>query len=240
MCTGFFGVSAASAPSPAAAANGAVIDGKNLAEVDLLGQVVVRIGASFGGLTPLGRARTVADRLTDLVTRGTQPRMVHITRVNGTWAVVAGDQVVVTVDDGTAVARSAKPKDLAFVWANNIRAALGETPLSSLDYWVPGGQAKIAETQFGVASWYGPGFRGRKTANGETFDPQSLTAAHRTLAFGTMVLVTNLANGRSVLVKINDRGPWVDRRVIDLSQAAASRLNLVDAGIGLVRLDIIR
>ena len=78
-----------------------------------------------------------------------------------------------------------------------------------------------SEAQANTASWYGPGFHGRRTANGETFNTHALTAAHRTLPFGTRVKVTNVGNGRSVVVRINDRGPFVHGRVIDLSQAAA-------------------
>ena len=78
-----------------------------------------------------------------------------------------------------------------------------------------------AGVQVGVASWYGPGFHGRRTANGEIYDQYELTAAHRTLPLGTRAMVTNLDNGRSVEVRINDRGPFVDGRVIDLSYGAA-------------------
>jgi rare lipoprotein A len=74
--------------------------------------------------------------------------------------------------------------------------------------------------QRGTASWYGPGFAGNRTANGEVYDPSGLTAAHRSLAFGTIVRVTNLRNGRSVVVRINDRGPFVGGRIIDLSAGA--------------------
>lgn len=72
-----------------------------------------------------------------------------------------------------------------------------------------------------VASWYGPGFHGRKTASGERFDQNAMTAAHKQLAFGRRVQVTNLATGRSVVVRINDRGPYAHGRSIDLSRAAA-------------------
>lgn len=81
-------------------------------------------------------------------------------------------------------------------------------------------------TQAGVASWYGPGFHGRPTANGEHFNTHALTAAHRTLPFGTKVRVTNKSNGRSVVVRINDRGPYVGGRVIDLSNASARALGM--------------
>jgi rare lipoprotein A len=89
----------------------------------------------------------------------------------------------------------------------------------------------------GEASWYGPNFAGRPTANGETFDPRQLTAAHRTLAFGTRLRVTNLDNGRSVTVRINDRGPFAHGRIIDLSRAAAEAIDLIDPGLARVRLE---
>jgi rare lipoprotein A len=89
----------------------------------------------------------------------------------------------------------------------------------------------------GDASWYGPNFVGRPTASGETFDPRMLTAAHRTLPFGTRVRVTHLDNGRSVTVRINDRGPFAHGRIIDLSRAAAEAIGLIEQGLGRVRLE---
>jgi rare lipoprotein A len=90
----------------------------------------------------------------------------------------------------------------------------------------------------GMASWYGPGFAGRTTANGEVFDPSLLTAAHRTLPFGTRVRVTNLATNRSVEVRINDRGPFKAGRIIDLSRASAERIGLVGSGVSRVRVEV--
>jgi peptidoglycan lytic transglycosylase len=83
----------------------------------------------------------------------------------------------------------------------------------------------------GQASWYGPGFAGKPTASGERFVPCKRTAAHRTLPFGTRVRVTNLQNGRSVVVKINDRGPFIQGRIIDLSRGAARAIGMIDAGV---------
>lgn len=91
----------------------------------------------------------------------------------------------------------------------------------------------------GVASWYGPGFHGRLTANGERFNQHALTAAHRTLPFGTEVRVTNTANGRSVIVRINDRGPFSGSRVIDLSRAAAEAVGMIQAGVTPVTIEIV-
>ena len=93
--------------------------------------------------------------------------------------------------------------------------------------------------QTGKASWYGDAHHGRKTASGETFDMNALTAAHRTLPLGTRVLVTNLANGRSIEVRINDRGPMVPDRIIDLSRAAARALGGVGAGVFRVRIAVV-
>lgn len=93
--------------------------------------------------------------------------------------------------------------------------------------------------QTGKASWYGDAHHGRKTASGETFDMNALTAAHRTLPLGTRVLVTNLANGRSIEVRINDRGPMVPDRIIDLSLGAARALGGVGAGVFRVRIAVV-
>jgi len=84
----------------------------------------------------------------------------------------------------------------------------------------------------GLASWYGEKFHGRRTASGERFDMNALTAAHPSLPFGSRVRVRNLRNGREVEVRINDRGPFTGGRVIDLSRAAAQVLGLVQAGVG--------
>ncbi len=92
----------------------------------------------------------------------------------------------------------------------------------------------------GIASWYGADWKGRKTASGERFDPDKLTAAHRRLALGAVVEVTNLSNGRKVKVRINDRGPYIRGRIIDLSRAAARRLGIIDEGLAKVRIRLVR
>lgn len=94
--------------------------------------------------------------------------------------------------------------------------------------------------QRGEASWYGPGFDGNYSANGELFNRYAMTAAHPNLPFGTRVLVTNRDNGRSVVVRINDRGPFSGGRVIDLSQGAAASIGMIESGVADVQLDIIQ
>lgn len=98
---------------------------------------------------------------------------------------------------------------------------------------------RAAYDEIGVASWYGGRHQGRRTASGARFDTAALTAAHRSLPFGTVVRVENFANGRRVALRITDRGPYVAGRIIDLSQAAARCLGLERRGVGLVGLTIL-
>ena len=105
---------------------------------------------------------------------------------------------------------------------------------TSIKYTKPG------YIQTGKASWYGPGFHGKKTSSREIYNMHDMTAAHRTLPFGTYVIVTNLNNEKTVTVKINDRGPFVKGRLIDLSYAAASALDMVGPGVIPVRIEVIQ
>lgn len=101
------------------------------------------------------------------------------------------------------------------------------------------GYYKEGYTERGLASWYGKDFHGRKTANGEVYDMYMLTAAHKTLPLGVYARVTNLENGKEVKVKVNDRGPFIRGRFLDLSYGAAKELGMVEAGVGRVELEII-
>ncbi len=94
--------------------------------------------------------------------------------------------------------------------------------------------SSMAADQCGGASWYGPGFNGKKTASGQRFNENAMTAAHKTLPFGTVVMVTDQRTGKSVKVTINDRGPFHKGRIIDLSKAAAAKLGVKNAGTGKV------
>jgi len=101
---------------------------------------------------------------------------------------------------------------------------------------IPESGGKYDGTETGNASYYADKFEGRNTANGETFNQSKLTAAHKKLPFGTQVLVTNLANGRSVQVRINDRGPFVTGRIIDLTKSAAREIDMLGTGVARVRI----
>ena len=107
--------------------------------------------------------------------------------------------------------------------------------------WVPKGasQLDVGIEDRGVASWYGGSFHGKQAANGELFDMEGLTAAHRTLPLGSVVRVVNLANGKYLHVRITDRGPYVNNRILDLSRGAAARLGMVEGGLSHVRVQLV-
>jgi rare lipoprotein A len=199
----------------------------------------MRIRAASGGISARERALAVVDRLrVRLKTVGADAVMPAVVR--GNFAVAAGDGLIVTVDSHHAEMNRSSRYELALRWANNIREALGAPVLSrqgghllSLD----GERARSALV--GRASWYGGRWHGRPTATGEIYDQNSLTAAHRTLPFGTLVRVTNLVNGKQVTVRINNRGPYVAGRDIDLSRAAAAAIDLIEPGVAPVTIEVL-
>jgi rare lipoprotein A len=122
---------------------------------------------------------------------------------------------------------------ILFVAACNTTASMDPSATGSLS------QAAVetgTPIQRGAASWYGPGFHGRKTASGERFNSLDMTAAHRSLPFGTRLRVVNEKNGRSVVVRVNDRGPFAHRRIIDLAKGPAQALGLTSSGTAYVSL----
>lgn len=122
------------------------------------------------------------------------------------------------------------PLDLALLWLNGVQMEF---------YGVNGKGTPVSSGAVGLASWCHVRFHGRRTAFGETHDSYAFTAAHRELPFGSVVLVTSLENGRKVIVRINDRGPWKKNRLVDLSLAAARVLGVEKDGVEKVRLEVI-
>ncbi|MEL6936394.1 MAG: septal ring lytic transglycosylase RlpA family protein [Cyanobacteria bacterium J06607_17] len=120
----------------------------------------------------------------------------------------------------------------AITWSDHLRQVLGAPPLDAGDVQVMLKGLQPSDQQLnGLASWYGPYFHGRLTANGETFDQNTLTAAHKSLPFNTVLQVRNLKNNRSIVVRINDRGPYIGKRSLDLSKAAAQCLGSEKQGV---------
>lgn len=145
--------------------------------------------------------------------------------------VAASPQVLKSSGKSVDAARTRRPA--ATVGADATDHAAPET--GSADSGTDSNPAEMGEPtrelERGLASWYGPGFQGRRTASGERFDMHGMTAAHKTLAFGTRVRVRSLVTGKEVEVRVNDRGPYARGRVIDLSRAAAKALGLLELGV---------
>ncbi|MGF1523812.1 MAG: septal ring lytic transglycosylase RlpA family protein [Leptolyngbyaceae cyanobacterium] len=141
-------------------------------------------------------------------------------------------EVLFVVDEAMRSHPEVPAAAVAVQWINNLRVALDEAPLDLVQVQMAmDGLRETSEVIYGNASWYGPGFHGRKTANGERFDENMLTAAHKTLPFNTRLKVTNRLNGKSVVVRINDRGPYIGNRTLDLSKAAAQCLGGIGTGV---------
>jgi peptidoglycan lytic transglycosylase len=125
---------------------------------------------------------------------------------------------------------------ILFVGVLSVTSGCSLPPLSA---WHPPSRSSGHYAETGTASWYGPGFIGNRTSSGEVYDVGQMTAAHQTLPLGTRVMVTNLENGRSVEVRVNDRGPFAKSRIIDLSRAAAREIGLIAPGTARVSLESI-
>jgi rare lipoprotein A len=198
---------------------------------------------------PLWKATEVAAKLNQLVQEGVDAKAITVRLSNGgkgQYIIQANDKILAILDRNTVLPDTTKSLEQDALQATNrLRRVLGNAaPLSSVS-GIPGrgnGDISLGSVKFsvkGMASWYGPGFQGNMVASGERFNPNALTAAHRTLPFGTQVRVVNLDNGVSVVVRINDRGPFHGNRIIDVSTAAARVLGLVQSGVAPVRLEVL-
>lgn len=141
-------------------------------------------------------------------------------------------EVLFVVDETMQAHPEVPAAGIAVQWVNNLRIAFDAPLLALVDVQMAmAGLVQTSQEMFGTASWYGPGFHGRQTANGEIFNENALTAAHKTLPFNTHLKVTNRMNGKSVVVRINDRGPYIGTRSLDLSKAAAHCLGSIGKGV---------
>lgn len=147
-------------------------------------------------------------------------------------ALLVASSVAVLAGCAPAAMRAEAQEAPSLVGARTTVAATGQPAAVAV------GRTAAAH-QTGIASWYGPGFAGRLTANGEIFDPSEMTAAHKELPFNTLVRVHNLENGRNAVVRINDRGPFKAGRVIDLSRAGAEAIGMIGSGVANVQLEVL-
>lgn len=202
--------------------------------------------------TPVSRATSVARRVDEFYQSEGNATAIHV-RWDADleeYIIDVADNRLVLVNEATILPdTTASFAEDALQATNRLRRLLGGAePLTVVE-----GQPEPEEPELppaqpswqptavftGQASWYGPGFHGRRTASGEVFNQNAMTAAHRTLPFGTSVRVTNLNNGRQVIVRINDRGPFSGGRILDLSAASARAIGLHSTGVGPIQLEVL-
>ena len=200
--------------------------------------------ARGGAADPTVQASTFGERIDALYRDG-----VDASTISARWnvdderfEVMIGDAVLVALNERVTLPDTTG--DIAedtLQITNRLRRLLGNVePITEIEGRpAPAPTVAVRSVSSGLASWYGPGFHGRRSASGEVFNQNAMTAAHRTLPFGTRVRVTNVNNGRQVIVRINDRGPFSGGRVIDLSAGAAGSIGLRSAGVGPVQIEVL-
>jgi rare lipoprotein A len=205
--------------------------------------------------TSMARATAIAAQINQLHRQGLAADSIQVLwqadakRQSGQYLVQLGQTPIAAIDATTTYAETTRNAEQdALLVANRLRRVFGDAkPLTTVKGKpanavatgsTPSGDWVVKRVLKGDASWYGPGFHGNLTANGETFNQNAMTAAHPSLPFGTRLRVTNQANGRSVMVRVNDRGPYAGDRILDLSAGAADVIGLTDMGVAYVTIEI--
>ncbi len=204
-----------------------------ISEVVINGKVVMRMHEVLDGKTSYDRAMEIAQAIEQSIIEGgagvdVKPGL----HPNNKFSIKIGENVISAIPEDEAVINNTKLWDMAYFWTNKIRGALGAAPISA-------DSIKSSLTQVGKASWYGPYFHGRRASSGERYNMYEFTGAHKTLPFGSEVLVTDLDTNKSIVVRITDRGPYIRGRIIDLSKSAAEALGMIGKGVARVRIDLI-
>jgi len=203
------------------------------AELVVDGRVIMRLSENYPDITAYDRAKEIALEIEENIAEGKTGEDIRPSILKGNiFSVKLGSAILSLVEKEDAFIHNKDTWSVALERTNKLRDSFGVLPFS-----VDTVKSKL--TQFGKASWYGGFFHGRRAASGERYDMNEFTAAHKTLPFGTEVLVTRLDNSQSVLVRITDRGPYVAGRIIDLSRSAAEAIGLLGAGVAKVRIDIL-
>lgn len=231
---------------------------RSIPVITLIGDELATLGeskatsstAAEADQNPVDQANEIVDRLLALA-ETEDPADIEARWLADQQAFVVAweDEVLLTVNNRTILPDTTEnPAEDVLQMANRMRRLLGNAPALSRVEGMPEPVRTtpaapqvgiVTSTLTGTASWYGPGFHGRRSASGEVFNQNDLTAAHRTLPFGTRVRVTNMRTGQQVIVRINDRGPFSRGRIIDLSAAAAGQIGLRASGVGQVQIEVL-
>ena len=199
-------------------------------------------------IAPVNRATEIAQQLEQFYQAAGDPEMILVRwdAEIDEYVIDVASEILISINEETLLPDTTDDlAEDALQATNRLRRLLGgASPLTEIAGRPQPEPAvrhtwNVSSVSTGRASWYGPGFHGRRTANGEVFNQNAMTAAHRTLPFGTVVRVTNLRNNRQVVVRINDRGPFTGGRILDLSAGAARAIGLQRSGVGPIRLEVL-
>ncbi len=201
---------------------------------------------------PVERATAAAALINQLKRDGIDANTIIPAWKNGDYVIKFGDRAMLKFDKQALFSESLQNQNQSVLEsANLLRRLLGgaapvaevlnapKPQLAARAIFSPSLNSRVVGVMSGMASWYGPGFDGNYSASGEVFNARDLTAAHPSLPFGTLVRVVNMDNGQSVVVRINDRGPYAHGRVIDISEAAAGVIGLISSGVAPVKLEVL-
>ncbi|CAN1208714.1 septal ring lytic transglycosylase RlpA family protein [Tumidithrix helvetica PCC 7403] len=201
---------------------------------------------------PVERATAAAALINQLSQEGLDASAISPAWESGNYVIKFGDRAALKFDESLILPQTTRNKAEDLLQATNLLRRLmgGATPVNGITNapttaLLATNQTgadfigQVTEVGSGLASWYGPGFEGAYSASGELFNTNDLTAAHRTLPFGTKVRVTNMDNGKSVVVRINDRGPFSGDRILDMSKGSAEVIDLIHAGVAQVKLEVL-
>lgn len=216
-----------------------VENGNECAAVSVNGKDLITFRARAGSGNAAAEADDLAAELADVACdRGFDPSLLLPAREGDKAAIRLGGTTACTFVPltGKGKADAAATFESSLKLVNGLRVALGEKPLPNNlpDISDRNALAAAGKAFSGKASWYGPQFHGRRCSDGSRFDMEKMTAAHRSLPFGTKLLVMNRQTGDSCVVQVNDRGPFIGNRVLDLSRGAARKLNMLSSGVAMV------
>ena len=197
--------------------------------VSVEGRTILRIRCGGGYSTPEERAKVIAQSLAELFRNPQKTVNFHVVWKEGKAIAFAGQNKLFTVSEEDARANKSDPLSLALLWLNNVQ----------MEFYRIREGTEAKEVTEGIASWCGSNFEGRATASGEPYNPYAFTVAHRNFPIGSVLLVTNPEDGRKVVVRVNDRGPWKKDRVVDLSLAAAQILDIYEEGLSEVKIEVL-
>lgn len=213
------------------------------ASVYVKGEKVITFTQTAGGLTPRARAKVLVEKLETFMVNNENPDKIFPAFQNGIAVGTYDDKILFTADVNSAKSAGLSVSELALAWTNNIRRAFGSVELLNDYNWLKLIADKMESApeyrETGIASWYGGYFHGRTAADGSIYNMYKFTAAHKSLPFGSVVKVTNLENNSSCIVKITDRGPFIEGRIIDLSQVAAEEIGMLGPGTSPVEIEVL-